>query len=339
MKPQMINIQKRMKEYRVTGLSMAVIENGSISSTECFGLLEAGTDKRVESDSIFSACSISKFLTSMLVMTLTEQGILDLDKDVNKMLTSWKIPLHGFNRNVTLRHLLSHQSGVVDPEGSFNELNPKFETPTMVDLLQGKTAYCKVPIELKYEPGSDFHYSDAGFCIIQLLIEDVTGKPFSKVMSEHLFQAIHMEDSTFELPSQNVSCGHTNDGEVVNDKYPIYPYPAASGLWTTPTDLALVMVELMHALKGESKLNLSSSKAAEMTHPQGGKEWTGLGVFLDQNDKCMEISSLGWGVGFQCMMVAHPQLERGLVIMTNTDLGVHQLKGIIGDVYKAFIND
>ncbi|MGM0842146.1 MAG: serine hydrolase domain-containing protein [Bacillota bacterium] len=336
MKPQMINIQKRMKEYGVTGLSMAVIEGGSISSTECLGLLEAGTDKRVECDSIFSACSISKFLTSMLVMILTELGILDVDEDVNKMLTSWKVPLHGYNGNVTLRNLLSHQSGVVDPEGSFIELDPKFGTPTMVDLLQGKTAYCKVPIELKYEPESDFHYSDAGFCIIQLLIEDVTGKPFSEVMRERLFQPLHMKNSTFSPQFQNVSCGHTSDGKVVEGKYPIYPYPAGSGLWTTPTDLSLVVVELVHALKGESKLKISSSKAAEMINPQGGKAWTGLGVFLDQNDKGMEISSLGWGVGFQCMMVAYPHLERGLVVMTNTDLGVHQLKGIIGDVYRAY---
>lgn len=339
MKPLAINIQKHMEEYRVTGLSTATIDGSSIRSTECFGLLEAGTDKRVDSDSVFSACSISKFLTSVLVLTLTEQGILDIDEDVNNKLSSWKVPLHGYYGRVTLRHLLSHQSGIVDPEGSFNELNSKFGTPTMVDLLQGKTAYCKVPIELKYEPGSDLHYSDAGFCIIQLLIEDVTGNPFSEVMSEHLFQPLHMVNSTFDPPSQNVSYGHTNEGKVVNDKHPIYPYPAASGLWTTPTDLALVVVELMHALKGKSKLKLSASKAAEMIHPQGGKAWTGLGVFLDQNDKGIEISSLGWGVGFQCMMVAYPQLERGLVIMTNTDLGVHQLKGIIGDVYKSFLND
>jgi CubicO group peptidase (beta-lactamase class C family) len=336
MKPQIINIQKCMKEFGVTGLSMAIIESGSINSTVCFGSLEAGTDKRVESDSTFSACSISKFLTSMLVMTLAEQGILALDEDINKLLTSWKVPIHGYNGNVTLRQLLSHQSGVSDPEGSFIELKSEFGTPTVVDLLEGKSPYCKVPIELKYQPEDAFHYSDAGFCIIQLLIEDVTGNPFSKVMSEHLFQPLHMENSTFDPPSQNVSCGHTNEGKVVNDKYPIYPYPAASGLWTTPSDLALVVIELMHALKGESKLNLSSSNAAEMIHPQGGKAWTGLGVFLDQNDKGIEISSLGWGVGFQCMMVAYPQLERGLVIMTNTDLGVHQLEGIIGDVYKAF---
>ncbi|MGG4201786.1 serine hydrolase [Peribacillus frigoritolerans] len=62
-----MNIQKLMKDYNVSGLSIAAINGGNKRSTECFGLLEAETDKSVESNSIFSACSISKFLTSFLV--------------------------------------------------------------------------------------------------------------------------------------------------------------------------------------------------------------------------------------------------------------------------------
>ncbi|RID82836.1 hypothetical protein D1970_17765 [Mesobacillus zeae] len=68
---------------------------------------------------------------------------------------------------------------------------------------------------------------------------------------------------------------------------------------------------------------------------QGCKEWAGLGVFLDGTGQELEISSLGWGLGIQCMMVAYPYLETGAVIMTNADLGVHQLKGMIGEVYKS----
>ena len=342
-KTQNINIQKLMEDYNVTGLSIAAIDGGNICSTECFGLLEAETGKSVESNSNFSACSISKFLTSILVMKLTEQSILDLDENVNEKLLSWKVPHNELNKNkkVTLRNLLSHQSGVIDPDGSFIDLNSRMDNPTMVEILEGRTPYCKAPIEIKYEPGSTFQYSDAGFCIIQLLIEDVTGKPFKEVMNEHIFHPLNMENSTFELPKSEAtkkyfSCGHNKSGELVNGKYPIYPYPAASGLWTTPTDLALLVIELMNALNGESKLKLSVSKAIEVINPQGCKEWTGLGVFLDKNEKGSEISSLGWGVGFQCMMVAYPYLETGLVIMINTDLGVHQLKGIIGEVYNAY---
>jgi len=65
-----------MEDYNVTGLSIAAIDGGNIRSTECFGLLEAETDKSVESNSIFSACSISKFLTSILMMKLMDKIFL-----------------------------------------------------------------------------------------------------------------------------------------------------------------------------------------------------------------------------------------------------------------------
>ncbi|ANC77461.1 penicillin-binding protein [Fictibacillus phosphorivorans] len=343
---QNLNIKKLMEDYQVAGLSIAEIDGGHIKSTDCFGVLENGTDKQVESDSIFSACSISKFLTSILVMKLTEQGILDLDEDVNEKLSSWRVPYNELNGNkkVTLRNLLSHQSGIIDPEGSFTELNLIIGNPSIVELLKGTTPYCKDPIEIKYEPETDFHYSDAGFCIIQQLIEDVMRKPFQDVMNELIFQPLHMKESTYKLPiseeeKKNVSCGHDKRGDVVDERYPIYPYPAASGLWTTPSDLASLVIELMSSLRGESNLNLSRKKALEVMTPQGCKEWTGLGAFLDKNDKGIEISSLGWGVGFQCLLVAYPYLKSGLVIMTNTDLGVHQLKGIIGDIYKAYLSE
>ncbi|MED3550801.1 serine hydrolase domain-containing protein [Cytobacillus praedii] len=343
MKLQHNKIQNLMDNYHVTGLSMACIEGCKVSRTECYGLIDANSEKNVDIQSIFSACSISKFLTSMLVMKLTDLCILDLDEDINEKLVSWQIPYNESNRRkkVTLRNLLCHQSGVVDPEGSFPVLDSKIGFPTMVQLLEGKTPYCKVPIEMNYEPESDFQYSDAGFCIIQLLIEDVTGKTFNEIMYEFIFQPLHMENSTFDPPNEdavqsNFSTGHNKAGDEVCGKYPIYPYPAAAGLWTTPSDLALLVIELINSLKGASKLNLSVSKAIEMITPQGTKEWTGLGVFLDKTEKGIEISSLGWGAGFQSMLVAYPDIETGLVIMTNTDLGVHQLKGIIGDIYRAY---
>jgi CubicO group peptidase (beta-lactamase class C family) len=152
-----------MDYYNVTGLSITVINNAQISMAEQYGLLESGTAKIVNSNSIFSACSISKFLTGILVMILTDQGLVDLDEDINKKLISWKIPDNEFteNKNVTLRNLLSHQSGKKDPEDSFMELNSNDGIPLMVDLLKGKTSYCKVPIQVINEPESNFQYSDA----------------------------------------------------------------------------------------------------------------------------------------------------------------------------------
>ena len=120
-----INIEERMKHYNVLGLSITLIDNGQISVTENYGFLEAGTNRNVNKNSIFSACSISKFLTAMLVIKLTEQGLLDLDEDVNKSLSiveSTGIMILLIIKKVTLRNLLSHQSGIKDPEDSFSEL-------------------------------------------------------------------------------------------------------------------------------------------------------------------------------------------------------------------------
>lgn len=341
MKLKNINIPVLMDHYHVPGLSIALIEKGQISAIENYGVLQTGNPKNVDNHSIFSACSISKFLTGMLVIKLTEQGLLDLDEDVNIKLKSWKVPETDCTKNkkVSLRNLLSHQSGITDPNYSFTELKSSTGMPSLVDLLEGKTAYCKEPIEVKYEPESEFHYSDAGFCIIQQLIEDVTEKPFRHVVNELLFKPLKMDKSLFVTHpmdiNDNFSSGHNKNGQIVSGKYPVYPYPAASGLWTTTTDLARLTTELMKALKGESKIGISASLAKEMISPQRNKEWSGLGVFLNGSGTKLEISSLGWGVGFQCMMVAFPYDETAAVIMTNAELGVHQMEGIIGEIYNS----
>lgn len=344
MKLKHINIEERMNHYNVAGLSISLIDNGQISLQQSFGMLEKGTNRSVTSNSLFNACSISKLLTSMLVLKLTELKLLDLDEDVNKKLVSWKITENEFTKQkkVTLRSLLSHQSGIMDPKGSFSEFTIAQGVPTMVDLLSGRTPYCKEAIEVKYLPGSDFHYSDAGYCIVEQLIEDVTGHPFAAVMSDLIFKPLRMNNSTLKMPdiigNGLFASGHHKNGDLVEGKFTVYPYPAASGLWTTPSDLALVVIELMNSLKGKSNIGLSKCKAKELVIPQGGKEWTGLGVFLDSLGQEVEISSLGWGVGFQCMLVAYPSIGTGAVIMTNTDLGVHQLKGIIGELYKSLLS-
>ncbi len=340
-----VNIEERMNHYRVQGLSLLVIEKGQISQIEHYGYLMAGTRQKVNDQSIFNACSISKFLTSMVVMVLVEQGYLDLDEDVNNKLKSWKVPENQYTKlkKVTLRNLLCHQSGIIDPVNSFSTLNAAHAKPSMVNLLNGTTPYCQSPIEVSGEPWHAFHYSDAGFCIIQLLIEDVMAQSFDSIIEEHIFKPLTMTHSTFSTTfasskEQSFASGHHKNGKSVTDNYPIYPYPAACGLWTSPADLAKLLLELINALKGSSKIGISANLVKELIQPQGAKEWAGLGVFLEGSGQEVEISSLGWGIGFQCMLVLFPYIEKGMIVMTNTDLGVHQMQGIIGELYKSLIS-
>ena len=342
MKLKTMDIDKRMNYYKARGLSIAMINNGGIETSEGFGVLEAGTNNKTDSTSIFNACSISKFATTMLALKLVDDGILNLDENVNDRLTLWKVPENKFtqNKKVTLRRLLSHQAGFIDPDKSFSEYNSTEGIPTMFDLLEGQTSYYPEAAAVKYGPGSDFLYSDLGFCIIEQLIEDTSKKPYITLMNELIFQPLNMKSSTLEhtIPEakkHSFACGHNKDGQLVDDKYPIYPYSAAAGLWSTPTDLSHLVIELINSLNGNSKLGISKKTIHEMISPQGCSKWAGLGVFLDYSDDKLEISSLGWGVGFQCIMVAYPHLGTGAVIMTNSDLGVHQTKALIGETVKA----
>lgn len=337
-----INIEERMSFYNVLGLSMAQIENGTINVTTNYGLLEANTNRFVDNQSVFNACSISKFLTGILALKLVQEGMLNLDEDVNDQLISWKIPMNPFtvHKKVTLRNLLSHQSGIQDPENSFMELSNLNKYPSMVEILSGNTFYCSTPIQVSLEPVNEFHYSDAGYCIIEQLIADVTSKPFHDVMLEQVLEPLQMKNSFLDTSLllsnlDNVAAGHHKHGAIVEGKYPIYPYPAACGLWTTAIDLAKLSIELMNSLKGESKLGLSKRLAEEIIRMQGGKRWTGLSVFLEGTEMNKEVFSFGWGKGFQSMVVMFPSIHKGAVIMTNSDLGVHQREGLIGEIYKS----
>ncbi|CAM4017768.1 serine hydrolase domain-containing protein [Bacillus paramycoides] len=335
------NIYEQMKRHSVAGLSLAVIHDGKLDEAKTYGTLESGTTSNITTNSIFNSCSISKFITAILVLTLADKGTLNLDEDVNDRLTSWNIPTNLFTsqKKITLRNLLSHQSGIIDPPNSFEHYTLEKGLPKIHELLSGKTLYCPVPIEVTYEPESEFHYSDANFCIIEQLLEDITGQSFSQLLKEFIFQPLQMKNSTLFSPediekTNTFACGHNKDGTVTNEKYPFYPFPAASGIWTTPSDLSTLVIELIHSLQGNSKLALSQQTVQDMISPHGCSKWTGLGVFLDDSNEDLQIYSLGWGVGFQCMMVCYPLRGNSAIIMTNSDLGVHQMEGIIGEVLK-----
>ncbi|TKJ01891.1 beta-lactamase family protein, partial [Bacillus cereus] len=77
------NIYEKMNQYSVAGLSLAIIRDGKLDETIAFGTLESGTTRTVTTNSIFNSCSISKFITTMLVLTLSDQEIIHLDEDIN----------------------------------------------------------------------------------------------------------------------------------------------------------------------------------------------------------------------------------------------------------------
>ncbi|TVX92656.1 serine hydrolase domain-containing protein [Paenibacillus agilis] len=336
------DIMERMKHFQVIGLSMAIIQNGKLSQVEGFGLCEADGSKSINRETMFSVCSISKFVTALVVLKLVEQGIVDLDEDVNDKLISWKVPNCNLTsiHKVTLRNLLSHQSGIEDPAHSFGVFDSSQGIPTMLEILEGRTLYCSEAARISHVPGTAFHYSDMGYCVVQQLIEDVTGKAFTQLVRELIFEPLAMKNSRYASETLaghdvNFACGHHKNGNVIDNKYCIYPYPSAAGLWSTASELAQLAIEVLNTLQDRGKLGISQNTINEMITAQGCVPWAGLSVFFDQSGRELEMFSLGWGVGYQCMLKLQPHLGTGAVMMTNSDLGVHQNEGLIGELMRS----
>ncbi len=321
---------------RVPGVSLAVAAHGRVESAQAFGLLAADRAERVSTTSMFHAASMSKLVTALGVLRLVSQGHVNLDEDVNGLLRSWQVPDDGAAAPspVTLRMLLSHQSGIVDAEGTFDVCPPELDEPELLDVLRGRSALNPHPVRVTHVPGSQFSYSDAGYCVVEQALTDVTLTPFDDVMRQLVLDPLDMTRSRFGAPvahsdDTDVAAGHDRGGAVIDGRHPRYPYLAAAGLWSTPTDLARVLSELHQALSGGGRLGLAREHAAGMVRGQASTPWAGLGTFVGGTDRA-RITSLGWGVGFQCMLRAYPYSGDAVLVMTSCDPGRPQDEALTG---------
>jgi CubicO group peptidase (beta-lactamase class C family) len=316
-------LAQRMSEMKVPGVSLAVMNNGEIEWARGYGVMEAGTSTPVTPHTLFQAASVSKPVAALAALRLVEEGKLALDEDVNTKLKSWKVPENDFTKTekVTLRRLLSHSAGLtVHGFGGYAAGEP---VPTTVQVLDGAKPANSDPVRVDVVPGKIWRYSGGGYTVAQLLMADVTGRPFPDLMADLVLKPLGMADSTYEQPLPEArrgaaASGHTSDGKLLPGRYHTYPEMAAAGLWTTPTDLAKFLLEIEKARRGDSAL-LSKALALEMTTPQ--KPGYGLGLSLDGQGQESSFGHGGSNEGFKCQMTAFFEGGRGAVVMTNGDQG------------------
>jgi CubicO group peptidase (beta-lactamase class C family) len=110
---------------------------------------------------------------------------------------------------------------------------------------------------------------------------------------------------------------------------------AGAGLWTTPTELASLILELLAAWNGDTQSILRPELAQLMLTSSRCDAAVGLGVFVPQDEEEPYLVTKGWGVGFQSMVLAYPRLQSGIVVMTNSDPGKPQNEALIGEVIRG----
>ena len=333
------SIEERMAHYGVPGVSLAVIKDNKVAWVKSYGVMDRESKEPVTDSTLFQAGSISKPVAAYGALRLVQDGLLDLDANVNDQLRSWKLPDNEFTvqQKVTLKHLLSHTGGV-DVHG-FLGYSPDLPVPTLVQVLNGEPPANSPPIVVNKLPGEGYRYSGGGYCIAQQMMIDAKGGEFPAIMQQLVLGPLGMARSTYQQPLGPdrigmAATGYLPDGSMTKGKRHTYPEMAAAGLWTTAGDLAKFAIDLQLAYKGTSDRVLSKATATTMLTPFVGED-NGLGIFLINGKEDTYFQHGGWDEGFCAQLMAHRDAGYGVVVLINANQPDF-MKEVIRSVARAY---
>jgi CubicO group peptidase (beta-lactamase class C family) len=313
----------RMALYGVPGMSVAVIDGGEIAWTESYGVASGDQETPVTASTLFQCCSISKTVASLVALRLVGLGETSLDTDVNSILHEWKLrDAHGKLASVTLRQVLSHTGGI-NVHGAPG-YPPGSAVPTLDDVLEGVAPAITAPVRVTSEPGRTYRYSAGGYCVLQKVIEIITGQSYSDAARALVLAPLRMRDSTFEQPlppdlwDRGASAHLTLSRTPCHERWFVYPEQAVGGLWTTARDLAQIVIEVQKASTGEGSV-LDQRLAAEMLRQHSTNYNVGLGTYISNHSdpSAAYFSHLGAHLGWHAVLMGYIELGMGAVILTN----------------------
>lgn len=314
-------IRIQMKREGIPGLSLAIVDGGTIVKQQGYGFTDKSNQTPVTTSTLFQAGSISKPVAALGALHLVDKRVLSLDEDVNKRLRSWTLPENKFTqeRKVTLRLILSHQAGL--SVHGFPGYAVGEPIPTLIQVLNGEKPANTAAIHVDKIPGSQWRYSGGGYVVMQQMILDVTHKPFAEFMDEAVLKPLGMSSSTYSQPLPDSLAGRAAKGyggifgKTVNGGWHVYPEMAAAGLWTTAGDLARCAIGIQKAISGQSNPVISQSLTQQMLTPLENND--GLGLFLESSGKTLRFGHNGTDAGYEAAMKAYAHFGKGAVIMFN----------------------
>jgi CubicO group peptidase (beta-lactamase class C family) len=327
------NIEERMRELNIPGVSIAVINDGEIEWAKGYGFADSSENRKVTTETLFQAGSISKPVAATRALQLVEQGTFDLDENVNNYLSSWKLPDNEFTEKekVTLRRILNHTAGLT--VWGFPGYVKGDTIPVISEILDGKGN--TDPVRVYKEPGEGWRYSGGGYTIMQLMVTDVEQKQFPEVMYENVLNPLGMKSSTYENPlpekyHQVAATGYHSDSNPVEGKWHTYPEMAAAGLWTTPSELILWGKEIQQILQSQEDGLLKTKTVNEMLTPNEDSQ--GLGPYVLD----LSFGHGGSDEGFRAELLVWKETANAVVIMVNSNNGGTIMREIMHSIVREY---
>lgn len=320
----------------VSGLSVAVVRGGEVVAEVARGTCPA-TGARIGVDTGFQVGSTSKFVAAVAVLSLVGDGRLDLHGDDDADLARWSLPpgRQSTEHPVTVAGLLSHTAGCT--VHGFLGYGPDEPVPTIVDVLDGRGN--SDPVRVTSTPGSAFEYSGGGYCILQLLLDELHGSEsmsgFARAVHDRVLDPAGCTRSGYGTPDRGdcpdrgptpdsticaISAGSI-EGVAMAERWRTFPELAAAGLWSTAGDVARVFAAVGAALCDEPGAVLPRDVAHLLVTPvrlaDGERVANGLGAVLDDAGRPTSFSHGGRNLGYCSENRWSIDGRDGVVVLTN----------------------
>ncbi len=302
-----------MRQEKIPGYQLTYFNQGEIIETISKGVSSRTHKKRVDDHTVFHAQSMTKTMTAVMILKLVEANQLSLDQSLETILPEdFLKEIPSIYHDVTVRALLTHQSGM--PTGDYNKMYalydnhiPSLSSSILMDLADE-------------ERNNGFHYSNVGYHILEMIIEEKSQMTYSAYAKDVCFflpsNAINFEQE--DLIHMDVSFGY----DLKHQEVAPYRYPelASGGLYTTSSHYATFLIELLkHQMISSDFVDLMLNiEIQDIGYYNNVYHGYGLGLFINQHQNEKIISHGGQGRGYMAYYHVDPYEMSGFVILTNS---------------------
>jgi CubicO group peptidase (beta-lactamase class C family) len=325
------------KKQDLPGFVVSIFNKDSILFAKGYGVADLKTKKPYTEKTVQGIASISKTFIATALMKVVEEGLVELDDNINKYLPYKITNINHPDTPITIRHLATHTSSFSDPSGGkgniFSEkLKKENWRPIWHPIIKNYNTNIDMPMNVFLEdvfsnkenfmserPGTYYEYSNYGSALLAHIIEIVAKIDFKTFTKKEIFEPLGMTSTRWEyIQADTINhITYYNDNYKPVPKYRIITYPDG-GLYTNVTDLTKYMQEIMKGYYQEGSL-LKTESFKEMLSSQSKLISTNTGIFWDLDQSCC-IGHGGNDFGIATMMYFDIRDGIGRIVFTNIDV-------------------
>lgn len=308
-------IEREMTDTGIPGAAFVFVRDGRVAYQRGYGVSDVGAGTPADPDrTVWPLASITKIVTALAAMQLVDSGRVDLDTDINRYLKRIRVPGQGYGP-LTLRHLLSHTSGLDElPGRQFDGKSP----PDLADFLRPRLVRYRAPGQLTA-------YSSYGIALAGVLIEDVSGRSYAEYVEGNIFRPAGMTTArvmTKTGDERGVAKPYAvDDGKATEAPREWYVTTPSSSVAATARDMGKLLIVVLNGDRAKDGTLLSSARMRDMMRQQATNHpalpgW-GLGFQLDRAN-ALSIAEHGGDIaGFSSLLVLFPEKQAGFFIVNH----------------------